>query len=183
MKSVLARAYTIGYKQGRNKVNTKMSKKLAVDVNEFDLIDDDAMNKVKMWSNTLALKESTEIINKVNVQIALGISGGESISKISNRIEDVFVKYGGSSGRFLSEGKRAELIARAETQRVVNMARLDSYADAGIKQYEWLAWLDDRTDSECIALNGRVFSVDDIFAPHPVTDTHPNCRCVVIPVI
>ena len=172
----LSKIYNTGYSQGIMKVGNKRKKKLADNV-----IPADIMANIEIYATTLALKESSDLINAVNMQISLGLSAGESIPQIKKRISNAFEKYGGTTGRFAEFGTRAELIARTEAIRIANSARLDAYKDAGVQRYEWLAALDERTDDECFALNGRIFNTGE--GPLPITGTHPNCRCTIIPVV
>ena len=169
----LGRTYNLGYSQGSQKVKTRKSRMLKVS--------NDIASIVSAYATTIALKESSDLVNAVNIQISLGLSAGESIPEIKKRIATAFEKFGGTTGRFSDIGTRAELIARTETQKIVNSARLDAYKDAGIEKYEWLAAIDDRTDIECFELNGRVFEVGS--GPLPISGTHPNCRCTIIPII
>lgn len=170
----ISRIYTLGYSQGSNKVKGKREKKLQDIPNEI-------MSMVSAYATTIALKESTELVNAVNIQIALGLSAGESIPDIKKRIATAFEKFGGTTGRFKEVTSRAELIARTETQKIVNQARLEAYKDAAVERYEWLAVIDDRTDWECVELNGRIFEVGN--GPLPISGTHIGCRCTILPVI
>jgi hypothetical protein len=47
---------------------------------------------------------------------------------------------------------------------------------------QWVATLDQRTCLQCGALDGQVWE-DVTDAKVPVVDTHPNCRCTLVPVI
>jgi len=165
----LGRTYNLGYSQGSQKVKTRKLRILKVS--------NDIASIVSAYATTIALKESSDLVNAVNIQISLGLSAGESIPEIKKRIGIAFEKFGGTTGRFADIGTRAELIARTETQKIVNSARLDAYKDAAIEKYEWLALITDEIDADCLALNGRIFNVNE--GPLPVSSTHPNCRCLI----
>jgi SPP1 gp7 family putative phage head morphogenesis protein len=72
---------------------------------------------------------------------------------------------------------RALTIARTETNEAVRAASREFYSDGGIKRYVWMAVLDARTCMICWRLHGKIFnSRKKVFS-------HPNCRCVLVPLI
>lgn len=79
---------------------------------------------------------------------------------------------------------RARIMARTEVVRAHHVATTNSYREAGLEtttvQAEWSTAGDDRVCSECEALEGRVFSLDEIEGMIPL---HPQCRCVALPVV
>lgn len=96
---------------------------------------------------------------------------------------------------------RAEMIARSETIRSSNAGLVESYQQHGIKRIEWFAALDDRLCPFCGEMHGKVIAIGeawheagsemvvgddrlvmdygDVYWP----PLHPNCRCVMQPVI
>lgn len=90
----------------------------------------------------------------------------------------------GLNNRVRSVGiNRARTIARTEIVRAHHHATIREYEAAGAAgvtvRAEWLTAGDDRVCEECAALEGRVFSMDEILGMIP---RHPNCRCVALPV-
>lgn len=77
----------------------------------------------------------------------------------------------------------AERIVRTELTRVQNQAAKDTYKEAGVEYYEYLAVGDDRTSEECMDLNGKIFRLDDAVVGENFPPIHPNCRCTIIPVM
>ena len=75
---------------------------------------------------------------------------------------------------------RPRLIARTEASRLVNEGTLKNFKDAGSEKVEWLAVIDNRTDSECASLDGQIFNIKDASGMLPL---HQNCRCTWLPVI
>jgi SPP1 gp7 family putative phage head morphogenesis protein len=77
---------------------------------------------------------------------------------------------------------RARTIARTEIIRAHHMASMGMYRAAQIEgvevEAEWSTAGDDKVCTKCQALEGKVFSIDDIEGRIPL---HPNCRCVAIP--
>ena len=59
----------------------------------------------------------------------------------------------------------------------------DSYKEAGVEYYEYLAVGDDRTSEECMDLNGKIFRLDEARVGENFPPMHPNCRCTIIPVM
>jgi SPP1 gp7 family putative phage head morphogenesis protein len=71
---------------------------------------------------------------------------------------------------------RALTISRTETNEAYRAATREYYSDSGIKKYVWMAVLDARTCMICWFLHGKIFSSNrKVFS-------HPNCRCVLVPV-
>ena len=48
---------------------------------------------------------------------------------------------------------------------------------------QWLTAQDSRVCTQCQGLEGQVWGINDTFIKHPVSDTHPMCRCSLIPVL
>lgn len=79
--------------------------------------------------------------------------------------------------RFEIVPNRAETIARTEINSAYREGNLERYRlSRTVKAWEWSATLDERTCPICIALDGRQFPLETVFA------THPNCRCSPIPI-
>lgn len=78
----------------------------------------------------------------------------------------------------------AERIVRSEFIRAANQSALITYAQNKryIKAVQWSATFDKRTCMQCALLDGRTWA-DPNDAKIPVASTHPNCRCVLVPVV
>jgi SPP1 gp7 family putative phage head morphogenesis protein len=74
---------------------------------------------------------------------------------------------------------RLEDIARTETMRAANEGALLGYKDNGVTESRLLVTPDETTCEECMALDGRVYPVDEASGVLPV---HIKCRCVWEPV-
>ncbi len=125
--------------------------------------------------------------------IAAGISAGEGIAKIKDRVSEVFKA---------ATETRSELIARTEVSRASNFATQEGYKQSGVvRAKEWLTAADERLCEFCAAMDGKIIGLDENFfdkgdemsgengnlkldyenvASPPL---HPNCRCTLIPVI
>lgn len=127
-----------------------------------------------MPRNLLVLDGITQEINKNIVrELADGMARGEGSYLLTERLEGAVEIF---------DWNRAERFARTETVVALNNGALTRYSQAGVKQVYWVSAGDDgRTCEECLMLDGQVFDLED--APIPGTDTHPDCRCTLAPVI
>jgi len=93
--------------------------------------------------------------------------------------------------RFNFSKNRANMIARTETLHSFNDAARKRYKQFGILQYQFVAHADACTDPKtlrdgtvveggCMELHGQNFPIDDEIHQPPI---HPNCRCVIIPIL
>ena len=81
--------------------------------------------------------------------------------------------------------ERAMVISRTETIRASNEGALASYRAADVTEKEWTTAEDDRVSEDCEA-NGEQgpIGIDEAFdSGDDVPPAHPNCRCVVVPVV
>lgn len=86
-------------------------------------------------------------------------------------------------GRFIPAERRARMIARTEVIRAHHQASIQEYRNwqvEGVRvQAEWRTAGDERVCDECNALQGEVFTLQEIEGMIPV---HPQCRCFALPV-
>ena len=115
--------------------------------------------------------ESLTASTKAKVTSALieGVNAGEGMRVIAKRVSE-------ATGM---ERSRAVLIARTETMRAHNQVNEDLFKKNGIATVEWLAAMDERTCDVCGAHHGKKYPISD----HPEIPAHPNCRCILLPVI
>lgn len=104
--------------------------------------------------------------------LARGLSSGDSTDETAKAIAEQFEKSNGWS----------DMVARTETRAAVTSATLDSYAEGGIEQVEWLT-----ADGGCDICGGY-----EDMGPVPIGEgfgdiegppAHPNCLCVLLPVV
>ena len=72
--------------------------------------------------------------------------------------------------------RRAQTIARTETQYAFNRGAILSYSEAGIEKVEIL---DSDNDPECEARNGKIVTLEEALEIEP----HPNCVMALTPVV
>lgn len=75
----------------------------------------------------------------------------------------------------------SERLVRTESTFVANRSILQRYKDAGIKKYEFVAHIDERTSKVCNDLNKKIFDIDDYQEGVNAPPMHANCRSRVVP--
>ena len=105
--------------------------------------------------------------------LAEGIAAGEGITKLQDRIIDAYKDF---------SDYRAEMIARTETNAVVNEAHIEAYKQSDADGKEWLATLDDRVRDEHREMNGEIVPVNRPFSNGLQYPSEPNCRCTTAPI-
>lgn len=109
-----------------------------------------------------------------------GIEQGLGIPQMERSIREHFTDY---------RKNQTEKIARTETIRASNQGALDAFIESGVVEgKQWLTAEDGRVDEECAALDGKIVSLTSKFfstdyGSGETPPIHPNCRCVLIPVI
>ncbi len=111
-----------------------------------------------------------EMSKQIMAEITDGMLRGDSMATVARAIDDRIDSIGRT---------RATMLARTETMKAFNEGSLTQYDKHGITEVEWLASPGERTCDECMSYDGQKFSMDE----HPDCPAHPNCRCVLLPVI
>lgn len=75
-------------------------------------------------------------------------------------------------GILSTTNRHAEAIVRTAVQHVASVARQETLAKNGVKQYRWISTLDSRTSDICKGLDGEVFEMGS----GPLPPAHINCR-------
>lgn len=70
-------------------------------------------------------------------------------------------------------------IQRTEDNAAINEATIEAYKKAGIKHYQYIATLDNRTCSPCQDLHKKIFPVSKAKRGVNLPSMHPNCRCYI----
>lgn len=87
-------------------------------------------------------------------------------------------------GRFIPARRRAEILARTEIIRAHHYANINEYMTWGAYgvsvKAEFKTAGDAKVCSECAALEGQIFTLEEIL---PMIPVHPQCRCVALPVV
>lgn len=133
-------------------------------------IDDFAKAWILQRSLTLAKSINVTTMEALRRELSLGFEAGESIQQLTKRIE----------GYFTENAKyRAERIARTEVISASNEGALHRYELEGITKSEFYP-APDACDT-CLALAGEYPTSES----HGIIteQTHPNCKCVWLPVV
>lgn len=110
--------------------------------------------------------------------ISNGLQDGKSVPEIRNMIESNFDDY---------SKMQATRITRTEVLRASNQANLDAFEQSGVVEAK--QWLTAGATDECAQYEGQIEYLSDGFysSSSPFQDgdppLHPNCRCVLIPVV
>lgn len=75
----------------------------------------------------------------------------------------------------------AERLLRTESAFFVEEAKNESFNDFGVKKYEYVATLDNRTSRTCQALDNQVFKMSEKQIGVNSPPMHVNCRSTTIP--
>ena len=119
-----------------------------------------------------------ELQMEIIAEVEEGLSNKEGREAIAERVRGRFDKF--------SESK-SMMIARTETNRIINESKVLSYQKAGLKGAKkvWASRLDDRTTDICKRLNGMKVDVDKPFLDPETKVAYmspphgPNCRSAV----
>lgn len=122
----------------------------------------------------LGVNETTR--DKVTRAISDGIEAGEGITKISDRISEVYNEFG---------TYRSDLIARTESTASTNEGFVEAYKQSKVATHkEWVNAGDARVRDEHqdgIGVGGEIVPVDKTFSNGLAYPQEPNCRCVLAP--
>lgn len=170
---------------------TQLNNFLKKDYSVTDRLETIITNSIKRMAKSYTATTLDLLTTKINA----GIQAGDSIAQITAAISDVYA---------LSEGYRAERMARTEVFSAANDASKDAYIASGVvKSLRWKTAEDELTCPFCAPLDNKIISVTDNFYDKGTTLTgtqdgkevsmsldyegienpplHPNCRCFIIP--
>jgi len=139
----------------------------------------------KQWTGLKGVAEDLQI--EVRQVVSDGIINRESMADVKAKIKE----------RIDVTDSRATAIARTETNRFNNHAKMKSYLKSNIVEaVRWDAFLDNRTSEICEALHNKEVPLNGIFETNYITKSgkskywegqhppaHTNCRSIIQPVI
>ena len=138
----------------------------------FNKIDNNLLNTVlnekwsgknysqRIWTNTDILADSLSQI------VGGALISGQSIEKTSKQIRDRF-----NVGKYY-----AERLVRTETNHFNNEADAMAYEEMGVKEYVFVAVLDNRTSEMCQSHDNKKYKYKDREVGINYPPLHPNCR-------
>ncbi len=132
-------------------------------------------------------KLGVNLVDRVNVQLRLGMVREESIDDLVRRIRGrrVAGSRAFTGGVLSATTRETEALVRTAVDYVANRGMLDTFrANPDVLDgVRYTAVLDDRTTDICLALDGREWDLDDEKIVVPGRDTHYNCRSLLTPII
>lgn len=120
----------------------------------------------RIWENRRRLAFT------IKQEFTKGLTRGDTIQEISRTISE---KLNVS----LSD---AERLVRTETCWIQNKATADAYTDYGLDEYEYLAYMDNRTSQVCQELDGQIFKLKDFSIGVNAPPMHCYCRSAILPI-
>ena len=141
----------------------------AAEVEAFIVGNPEIAARMRLSANINTSKFYDDVASNVKFQMADGITKGEGIPKLVKRLDDVSTR----------KGKDLKTMVRTLTKEAAYEARQQTFKDLGVEREIWLSANDERTDEECLDLDGQVFNVGE----GPTIPLHFNCRCDYIPEI
>lgn len=111
-------------------------------------------------------KHSKTLSKDLQENLTVGLIRGESVDTMAKRI----------SRRLDVSMSNAKRLVRTETAYIHELATMESYKEAGIEKYRFLATLDNKTSEMCQELDRKEFPVDKATPGENLPPMHPNCR-------
>ncbi len=155
--------------------------KIAWEEVDFYKLDNEKIKKF-VWENikkfALEINENTK--KEILEIIKNNIKNGEWYENMKSNIKEKFKNY---------KAERVKKIARTETTRAVNKARVEAWKQAGsVKEKEWWTSPDERGCDFCKTLHWQRIKIWWIFSKNDYEDVswppfHPNCRCDLVPIL
>lgn len=147
---------------------------------DFELQDPQAVAYLADAAEFWAAEKYGGIREQVRQTLMEGIEKGESIDKLTDRINAIYNPL---------EVQNAEVIARTETVRAANYGREVGYTQSGLVEgKQWVVTYDDRTCEECRRMANKIVKLNDnffstLFGYVQNPPLHPRCRCTIVPVL
>jgi SPP1 gp7 family putative phage head morphogenesis protein len=141
---------------------------------EWINFDDRVAKSVQDYAYNFLNKFVTEQQTLLKDILIKSIQEGDRITTIADKIKNSFE---------LSSYK-SELIARSEVIRTYGISTKTAIINGGVtKKYQWKTSLKENVCHICKPLHNKIFDLNDSSAPMPVTNTHPQCNCGIIPYV
>ena len=165
---------------GLKGIYKEMDKQASIDLEaSFNTINDILIEEVikTNWSGLSFSDRIYEHRRKVALtlkeELNKGLIRGDSLQDISRIMAD----------KLNTSFNNTMRLVRTESCYVMNEATVRNYKDNGIKEYEFMAYLDSATSKICKKLDGKKFSIEEYQAGINIPPLHPNCRSCIIPVV
>ena len=157
----------------------KFSQEASIDLDvSFNVINENLIKEVLKtnWSglsySDRVWEHKRKLALTIKEELNKGFIRGDSLQDISKIISD----------KFNTSYSNAIRLVRTEACWVMNEATVNNYKENGIKEYEFMAFLDSKTSKVCRKLDGEKFSIEEYQAGVNLPPLHCNCRSCVIPI-
>ena len=117
----------------------------------------------RIWAN------QNELRNNINQTIERALIRGEHPRKAAASIKRLVREEYGMKKR------AADRIAVTEVARAQGISQIESFKDAGVDKYIWIA--ENQPCPDCEELDGQIFGLDEYEAFKTAIPKHPNCLC------
>lgn len=114
-------------------------------------------------------KDRDKLARELKDMMAAAIINGENSRIVAQKL----------AHRMGVEFSHAQRLIRTEQNRILNQAAIDRMKDAGMKQYRFIAIIDDRTCGRCQRKNGKIYKFTEKKVGQNFPPLHPYCRCTV----
>ena len=166
--------------EGLVDIYKEMDKQASIDLNNsFNTVNENLVRET-LKTNWSGLSFSERIWEHrrslaftIKSELNKGFIRGDSLQDISKIISD----------KFDTSFSNAMRLVRTESCWIMNEATVNNYKENGIKEYEFMAFLDSKTSKECKRLDGKKFSIEEYQAGVNLPPLHPNCRSCIIPIV
>ncbi|MGC9395384.1 MAG: minor capsid protein [Anaerolineae bacterium] len=140
---------------------------------DWNLVDQNALAWAQAYTYDLVGGITQTTREKLQSAIGDWLRAGEAFPQLRERVEAIF-----------DDPKRAELIAVTETTRAVAEGNTQAWQAAGVWGREWRTARDELVCPVCGPLHRQRAMIGQAF-PGNITNppAHPNCRCVIVPVV
>ena len=99
----------------------------------------------------------------IKSELTKGLTRGDSLQDMSRIIAD----------KLNNSYSNAMRLVRTESCFIMNEATINNYKNNGVKEYEFMAFLDKKTSPQCRELDGEVISLEDAKAGKNLPPLHP----------
>ena len=158
----------------------KFSQEASIDLDvSFNAINENLIKEVLKtnWSglsySDRVWEHKRKLALTIKEELNKGFIRGDSLQDISKIISD----------KFNTSYSNAIRLVRTEACWVMNEATVNNYKENGIKEYEFMAFLDSKTSKVCRKLDGKKFRIEEYQAGVNLPPLHCNCRSCVVPVV
>ena len=165
---------------GLKDIYIEMDKQASIDLEaSFNTINDRLIEEAikTNWSGLSFSERIWEHRRKLALtlkeELSKGLIRGDSLQDISRIMAD----------KLNNSYSNAMRLVRTESCWVMNESTVKNYKDNGIKEYEFMAFLDSKTSKVCRKLDGKKFSIEEYQAGVNLPPLHPNCRSCIVPVV